>query len=394
MKRFTKWPVLILLGLFLLSVLVRAGQFNQEYIANSGIRLGQFTNTEVFYHTEYVLALYDRYDASQHLFASYIRHDFTQFLQHKEIFETVYTSFPSAIFVVPYLVFELIHTPPTYLSLQIFSLALHLLCILLFYRLLLLLTKDRAVSVLAASAYIFATIALQHHMNVYWAHQLLQPLFIYSLILFVKREGRLRPWEILGLALAMSLITWTGVVASVGYALYGAWMLWRTRDRAYLSYLWAVFGVGLAMAAVYLQVFLATGANLGDYLYALSHRADARSSVSSPPSFLIGAFFNALLIDMGLFAAVLPLLAWKNRPEHMEWAVLFISTFPLLESFLLMGHDYTYGFGRLKWLVPLVLLIGILGAKFAKTYRRLTVLAIFIIIASAIHVYFYWHLYT
>ena len=48
-------------------------------------------------------------------------------------------------------------------------------------------------AVIGAAMYALSTGTLWYHMNVYWAHELLVPVFLVALVVFVRRQGRLRP---------------------------------------------------------------------------------------------------------------------------------------------------------------------------------------------------------
>ena len=392
------WPVVSLLFLFAFSIFIRAGWFNLDYIKDGHwTQYDRFTNTEVYIHLGYVFHVYDFYPARDHKFASYIDNRARdQFLAHKGLPLTVYTSFPPTLFVVPYLTFTLLHIVPSFLAMQWFGLSIQLICVLLIYYLSWLLTKNKLVSVVGASIYIFSTGTLQNHMNVYWAHELLQPFFIASLILFVKRKGLLKWWESLLIGFVLSVITWTGAVATVGYLLYGGYKFIQTRNKAYLSYLYALGGMVLALLLIASQVLVVTGASIPIYLHALSHRASVRSVVVDyiPVPKLIWQFIEGLFLDYGGYIFIAYTLALVRKLQDFEWAVVFIAAFPIAESFALLAHDTTYGFGRLKWLLPVILLICMLGNKFATTRKNKAILIIIVALANILHIWLFSVIYA
>lgn len=391
MKRYylALLPVTGLLLLFALSVMVRLPWFGVDYVHQSRwTEYNRYTNSEVYVHTGYVFDLYEKYTVSEHMFGSYIANS-PVFPMHKDLPLHVYTSFSPTVFIVPYLLFH--YTGYSYVAMQLFSLAIALLTILLLYWLVVLLTKNRWLGLAAGAMYLFATGSLQNNMNVYWAHQLLQPVFIASLILFVKRQGLFRWWEALLIGLLLSIITWTGVISVVGFVLYGLWKLWQTRDKRYISYLWMITGAGAALLAIVVQVLLVTGTDLKGYLEAVSGRAAARSAMNEflPLPRLLIYFFQNLLIDFGAFLLIAIAYAHKLKLSSLEWGVLFISTFPLLESFILLEHDTTYGFGRLKWLLPVVLLICLAAARL----KSRKVLYVLVGIGCLIHLWLFTEVY-
>src|SRR3982751_4378493 len=172
------WPLLLLIFLFGVSVLVRMGSFSMDPIKEQGYSYFQhFNNTEVWIHDEFVATIYDTQPISKHLFASYVGGG-EDFLPSKTMpGSTIYTSFPPTQFVVLFGALKILGGI-SFLNMQLFSLAIHLLCVLLLYYLALLLTRNKLVSVLGALVYIFSTGTLWFHMNVYWAHQLLMPVFL------------------------------------------------------------------------------------------------------------------------------------------------------------------------------------------------------------------------
>ncbi len=369
MQRYVSksWPIVSLVLLFALSILIRAPWFNLDYMGQMRYTGERFTNTEVFSHLNYVFNVYDKYSVQEHLFASYIGPD-PSFLQSRFIPEAIYTSFPPTLFAIPYILFHFLGHH-SFLDMQIFNLAIELICILLIYYLAFLLTKNKLISVLGATLYLFMTGTLQNHMNVYWAHQLLQPFFFVSLILFVRRRGLLKWWEALMIGFILSIITWTGVMAVVGFLLYGGYKFFKSRNRAYLNYLYMLGGAIGALGLILTQNLFVTGSNVQGYAHQLTRRAEARSITGNVLTMLFN-FFRSLFIDCGGTFLIVGWLALKEKLKGFEWEVMFVASFPVLESFVLLEHDTAYGFGRLKWLFPFILLFCILGAKFATTRKN------------------------
>ncbi|WP_410641240.1 hypothetical protein [Amycolatopsis sp. lyj-346] len=338
-----------------------------------------------------MLDVYAEYPASVHKFAAYIGAD-PKFLVNKAAPElTVYTSFPPTHFVALYGTLKVLGAPFTYLNQQLFSLAIHLMCAILMYYLCRLLTRDKVIAVLGAAMYIFATGTMWYHMNVYWAHQLLMPVFLVALIVFVRRKGLMKWWESAGIGFAMSIIAWTGALAAVGFTAYGIYKFLTTKNRAYLNYLFMLAGMAAAIALAILQVLLTTGASPGEYIDRVLHRVQARSLGSTTLPLAVKAWrvFSGLLIEYGGFILIAYTLALKRKLQGFAWGVLFVSAFPLLESFIIMEHDAVYGFGRLKWIVPVILTICLLGAKYATDKKRRIVLIAAVATACFLHAILY-----
>jgi hypothetical protein len=387
-KLFKLWPIILLVLLFGVSLLLRIGSFSIDPVKDQAFtQFGRFNNTEIWLHDKYVLDVYDTYPVSTHMFAPYVGGD-DEFLPREGVANLyVYTSFPSSHFVALYGVLKAFGSEASYLGLQLFSLTIHLACVLLLYYLIFLLTRNKFMSVLGAAIYIFSTGTLWYHMNVYWAHQLLMPVFLTALIVFVRQKGIFRWWQGLILGFLMSIITWTGAIAVVGFASYGAYKFWRTRKREYLSYLFMVGGMVLALIGIVLQILLITGASIPEYIDRVVHRAQARSTGATTMTlpFMIWNFCSNLVLDYGGYMLIAYTLAIRHKLQGFQWDVLFVASFPLLETLVILEHDAVYGFGRLKWLIPVILLITMLGSRVINTKKRKIIFAVIIALASILH---------
>ena len=395
------WPVIALVVLFVASVGVRAGSFAINPVKDHKWTLFQrFDNLEVYEHTHYVGQVYDANPVSIHKFAGYIGKS-DEFLTNTKLGTdghtlSVYTSFPPTHFVVLYQALRLFGSDASFFGIQIFSLVLHLVCVGMVFWLAMSLTKrNKYVSFLVATTYIFSAATLWQHMNVYWAHQLLMPVFLGSLILFVKRGGLFRRWEALGLGFAMALIAWTGFIAVIGYVLFAAFSYFRTRNKAYFAYLYMLGGAVGALAAIVVQALWVTGAGFFEYLGYLTTRVSARTGgvQNIPLPRMMWLFVNDLAIEFGVYALIAYTLAIIRKITAFEWAIIFVSAFPLLESFLLLEHDQVYGFARLKWFVPILVIMAICGAKYATTTKRKVILGAAVAAANLIGVLGYFTVY-
>jgi hypothetical protein len=386
------WPVAALMAIFALSVLVRLPSFGIHPMADQGwTAFERFNNTEVWSHNGFVLNLYKTLPVSDHLFAAYVGAGSDEWLYragHPEL--AIYTSFPSTHFVVLFVALKLMGLGLTYAASQVFSLIVHGLCVALVGFLVHQLTRNNLATVIGGAMYALSTGTLWYHMNVWWSHQLLVPVFLVALVVFVRRRGQLRWWQGLLLGGAMTLITWTGAVACVGFALHGAWKYYRTRDTAYLGNLFMVAGMVLAVVLVTTQVVIASGASPLEYLDKVVHRAGSRTAAATSMPFPVMAwrFVNALILDYGGFALIGIVVAARRGLSGFHWEVVLVAAFPLLESFLLLEHDTVYGFGRLKWLIPVILLTCAAGADLSR--RGKLVLGLAVAAASVLHVALYF----
>lgn len=386
------WPALAILALFTISVLLRLPSFGIDPVADQGwTQYQRWNNTEVWLHQAFVMDVYNSRGPSDHKFAGYIGAGDDRFLpdpKHPEL--AIYASFPPTHFAVLYIALKAMGLGLTFTAMQIFSLALHALCVALVSYLAYRLTQNKAMAVAAAAMYTFSTGTLWYHMNVYWAHELFMPVFLVALVLFVRRGGRLPWWQASLLGAAMTLVTWTGVIAAAGFAMQGAWKYYRTKDRAYLGNLFMVAGVLAALALVVAQVLLVSGTTPSEYLNSVTARVGARSAGASGMDMPVLAwrFVNNLLLDYGGFILIALVAAARRQLAGFEWEVAFVAAFPLLESFLLLEHDSTYGFGRLKWLVPVILVACMAGSRL--TPRGQLKLGLAVGLACLLHVGLYF----
>jgi hypothetical protein len=399
LKRF--WPLLALLLLFAASVGLRWGSFAIDPVKDhKWTQYQRFDNLEVFEHVHYVGQVYDANPVNIHKFAGYIGKS-DEFLTNKHLGTdgytlSVYTSFPPTHFIFLYETLRLFGSNISFFGMQIVSLALHVMCIGMVFWLAMTLTKrNRYVSFLVTTPYIFSTATLWQHMNVFWAHQLLMPIFLGSLILFIRRKGLLKKGEALALGFAMAAIAWTGFIAVVGFVLYAAHAYFKTKNKAYLAYLYMLGGAVGALVLIVLQALWTTGASFTDYLNYLTTRVSARSGgvQKLPLTQMVWYFVNNLLIEFGTYAFIAYSLALVRKIKGFEWAIIFVSSFPIIESFLLLEHDQVYGFARLKWFVPIIVITAICGSKYATTTRRKVLLGIAVALANLLGILGYFTVY-
>lgn len=399
-----KWPHVLLTLLFAVSVGIRWPAFSMPAESYFDSTWDRFTNYEIYKHTGYVFSVYDAHTVDEHRFAGYVGKS-TSFLK-RENFEDlyVYTSFPPTLFVVPYLTFKALSLPVNLVSLDIFNLVLQLATTILIYYLLLeiLPKRDRKrrelVAFLGATVYIFSTGTLQGHMNVYWAHELLQPVFVGTVLLFAKRKGLFRWWEAAIAGFMLSIITWTGVLGAVGIALFGLYKFRQTKDKAYLQSVGGLAGgAALALGLVMAQAMLVTGADLRSYTSTIFGRVEARTAGGSiyQPMLVVRQFITRLFEDYGLYIVLTysMFMAYvrKIKPTF-AWAVVAVAAFPIVESFPLVEHDSVYAFGRLKWLLPIILALGLLSYEFLggpKKQRRQRILISLFALAAIAHTWIY-----
>lgn len=402
-----QWPLLALILLFAVSVGIRWGAFFAQPVVTYAATKDRFTNSEVYKHTGYVFEVYSTLEFREHKYLGYVGKS-ENFLQRKGIPGLyVYTSFPPTLFVAPFVAFQLVGAGVNLVSLDVFNLVLQLAtAILLFYLILQILPRGgrgrTLIAVLGASAYIFATGTMHYHLNVYWAHQLLQPFFVGGLLFFARRQGLFRWWEAALVGAVLSVITWSGLFVVVGMGLYALWKLVRTKNKAYLRMLLGLGGGAVAaIGLVVAHAMIGTGADLGRYFTTVLHRVESRTaaSVHYQPVWLIQHFIGWLIEDYGAYILLgysMALAYIRRFKPTFAWAVVLIAAFPCLESFILIEHDTIYGFGRLKWFIPIILIAALASYEFVKTAKRPKRQYVLIGLfgaAAVLHVAWYLYLY-
>jgi hypothetical protein len=107
---------------------------------------------------------------------------------------------------------------------------------------------------------------------------------------------------------------------------------------------------------------------------------------------------NDLVLDYGayiLLAYSMALGYLSRLKPSFAWEVIFVSAFPLLESLPLLEHDTVYGFGRLKWLLPCVLILALMSYEFlnGKKLRTFLFVSLFAL-ADLAHILIYLNIYS
>lgn len=407
-----KWPLVVLVVLFAVSVVIRFGAFSTSPQPQYTATRDRFTNSEVYLHTGYVFSVYSELPFREHKFLGYVGKS-DKFLQRSGLPDMyVYSSFPPTLFVVPFLALTFFGTSANLVGLDIFNLGLQLLSVVLLYYLILELLPPKGmkrrrmlVAMLGASAYIFATGTLQYHLSVYWAHELLQPVLIGSLLWFARRKGLFKWWEAALVGFGLSVVTWTGVFGAVGMAIYALWKFRVTKDKGYLRMIFGLAGGSvLAVVLIVAQVLVGTGADFFKYFSTVFGRVESRTLANQyyDPIMLIRNFVIWLFEDYGayiLIAYTFVVTYIRRLKPGFAWAVVAIAALPCIESFILVEHDTVYGFGRLKWLTPVILIAALMSYEFlsqgSKKGKKREYILIGIFAAAAIfHVLWYLYLYS
>jgi hypothetical protein len=149
-------------------------------------------------------------------------------------------------------------------------------------------------------------------------------------------------------------------------------------------------GMVVAVALIVGQVLITTGADPMEYFSKVANRAGSRSAGAANVDLPVMSwrFVNALILDYGGFLLIALVLAVRRKLTGFQWGVAAVAAFPLLESFLLLEHDTIYGFGRLKWLLPAILIASMAGANMSP--RGKWKLGIATAVAALVHIGLYF----
>jgi hypothetical protein len=379
--------------LFIISLCVTGNNlFHEPHAVHWDVKYERFLNTEVLLHSLHVLNVYEKCPIERHLFLPY----------HGDGF---YPSFYSTLFVVPYLVLQLFQAPMHLSSLLVFIAGLKLLTTyLVFY------CAERIaqhcivnpplsntwhhrsltciVASLTTAAFLFNTNVLETYTNVYWAHQLGWMVTLAWALCLLNLKNIIAPWKqwciFLIPASVLMLTYWSGLATNV-IVILGLWLIPLVRSRKILNEVSFLktrpmqATVAIILATIISLSWIVTHflmkVSWSRLINALQDRAIARSFAppyASTPE-LIRLFKHALTVDMGYLAYataaivfVVVFYALFNQRSREEWGisrvwflVFVLLCLPCLESAVLLEHDFTYNFGRLKWLMPLLFVLTI-----------------------------------
>lgn len=378
----------VILLLFALTLILRGyaivnAPFDKGYFSDT---LGNFTNIECSIHNRFIAQVWDEYPASVHHYNLAIRHGSPRMTANRYVgdaFDT-YTSFPPAAFLVPYFLGKLFGVTLDFYDrwMQVFSLSLNLLCAVLIYSLARQLITphrpedapraDRA-ALLCVALYLFNPNVLHYTSNVYWAHQFYEP-FLLLLLLWLLRtaDAPRRLPVVFAWAFGLSLITWTGLATCGGWFLFTLFL--DRKQKGMPKQLAAIAGgAAAALATNVLWISSTIEGGVVTMFHNILAALSERTVSSVDPLFTVYALFKPaaweflptlllLLLCAGMLLAAKKgrRLAPVSKPELLVLGVSFVTC---CESLPLMGHDGTYGFGRYKYIVFLLVVLMLLGKR-------------------------------
>nr|WP_217345079.1 hypothetical protein [Noviherbaspirillum sp. L7-7A]MBV0879298.1 hypothetical protein [Noviherbaspirillum sp. L7-7A] len=308
----------------------------------------------------------------------------------------VYTSFPPLGFIAPFVFFKILHLEPTIKGLIAFNCLLGLASAFLLYHLivrLLLINGAKQAQAIFCSAIgvgclIFSREGLASFGIVYWSHSLQQLFLIAQLIALLNVLGKSIDKTPLGVRIGflsfISFLTayteWSGLIGNAIICLLIAsrWLSLPSRARRILII--AIAGsTAAAIILIMTHLFLALGIN--EAFTSLLARFGDRNVRTA------GASFSYLIqgynVSYGaLIPVVLAMLVWssyfypiqqKVDEQHRTTSsfIILAACAPLLENILLLQHSIEFSFDRLKFAVPLAIVVSSLLARMTMQGNRL-----------------------
>ncbi len=324
----------------------------------------------------------------------------------------IYTSFGSIGWLIPSILLRIMGVTPSLGALFGLGVILGLACALGLALLAWAIVRTRAyedstvrrllVGTVVGVGYLFAPEVLLSQGALLWVHALTQLFLVGAcagFYLALSRSDRRRGVLLLFVSMTLySAAEWSGCVAGAGFAAVAGVAWWRWRDKNLLCVA-GTSAAGAVVGAVGMAVHFAAGVGVGPLMVAWRARFLYRSGVQSRPfteSLLV--WQAGLLVSLGLLLPVVLALAvvlrkrsgWGLRPSRMpRVAVLTVMAgcTPLAENLLLLEHAAEFSFDRLKWLVPMVLLLGLLADAFRERLAVVPVVAVLMCAVVGLAVY-------
>lgn len=316
-----------------------------------------------------------------------------------------YASFPPFGFIAPYMFMKLLSLPISILSLRIFDLLTGLASALLLYQLVktvfigIAANQSKKIGVFASVVYIFNAESLWSHANSYWAHALLQPIWMGSLLVFFRIIDRksTRRWYGLFAALVFLLCytEWTGYVISGSFILASLYKYFRLKDKKYLYIIWITAASSVLSLSLMMSLFIST---LGkeSYFSALLNRVGSREGnyteiIDVLTNYRYGFGFFLLLLLILMFIHLVrkyEMMSEGKSDQPVIHLFMFLTWFPLIENLILLNHARVYTFDTLKFAVPLSLTIAYVCYLIGRRYNKLIIALLFAAVIGSFSTYF------
>ncbi len=284
-----------------------------------------------------------------------------------------YTSFSGLGFLAPYLFVKLFHLPINPQSLYLFSSLLYLLSFIMIAKIMLKLFKEELsdVIIIAVSGLYLVQPEIIHSQGVvYWHQSLYMLVFLCQTYFFIEQKQMWRKLAFLILCLIGPFLEWTGFIANIGFGLIYFFNSFKQLKNSNESFEYRYYNL-LFFMGVALMTFLSGIMFISHFLLvidfktliqSLNFRFGARRVTESVRliDLLMGykqSFGFLIIITLGLFSTtvIVPKFRsefFKSLKETNNGKVLFVSSFAILENFLMMQHATQYSFDRIKIIIP------------------------------------------
>ncbi|NUM35584.1 MAG: hypothetical protein HUU50_13640 [Candidatus Brocadiae bacterium] len=374
MKKTSK-DILTIFIFFLLSIALR--YYSTSFRLGCGEHVWIYPNRDTKIHVLFNIDIYQKYSIEEHKFLCY-HGGGGPFIQIK-IRDTVYdlyTSFNPPLFLIPYFLGVRDEN-----DLKCFNLSLHFLSAVLIYFLISTLLGKKSISpILCTVLYIFNFNMLHYCYEAYWGHQLAQPFFLALLYLVARKGDEAKIFPCCILSFFACWIAWTGYLFTFGIFIF--FIRFKKIKKAFAVAVSAIIAILLPILHFGLVI------TLPEYIQSLLNRANVRGGS--------GFFFfllNDIFIEYSLLIFTLLATSFflKNRKSilvsfRQKIAIFLIASVPLLELFFLANHDWYYGFGRIKIIIPFLLLASLfLDALYEEKPKTTVTITGIVIVANCLY---------
>lgn len=321
----------------------------------------------------------------------------------------LYVSFPPGGFAMAAAALAAVGAEPGPRQLLLLSLALQPVCAALLYALIWMTffrgvgggAWRQALCAAAASAYLLGVQPLHDHGATIWAHHLMQPLILASLLLVVSstadRRAAPRALALGILAFFGATTEWTGHLLNASIFAASLWLSWRdaASRRGHLAAAAAV-ALGEAAALGALAALYGQHVGLASWLEVLPRRATVRGLSGEEGAFAgyvvslmqgIGPHLAAAAALWILVALVRRRTAAPDLPcdpaRDRGRAAVACLAFACSENLFLMEHATLYPFDLLKVTLLVACLVGAASAWLLRADGRAAVSPVLVVVALA-----------
>lgn len=395
MKRtISKSTILILLGIFIVSVLVRLPNLNRplskhhEFVTAVSLRVLDIWDQEGAMTYNFNPIMNYPGEANKHInnWAS------TTGEMIDDEGNYYYVSHPPFAYIFPYFVFKLCQIKPSVLAIQIFHLVVNLICALVIYLIICLLGEQKPFfktywsGVVGFTVYLFSAGVLWFQSNTYMSDMLVHLFFVlnvYTILKLLMRKRFFSPKYLVHYAFFLFLMiytSWLGVFFAFSVFLYSLIKLRKTKVFIPLN----LITLFVSIASIGLFVYQYSQINgFEAYLNQMMNRVGERGGLAAGSSFfgsLKNTIWSLLMVLKTYATSYLPLFLLLGSFAYLTitrsklrivftkngYRFLWLSTLPVVLLHLLLlnysGHDFVSLYGSLF----LSVLIGILYDKLKK----------------------------